>query len=515
MKYPILWRIAVCGTALSLLTGCTLTERLDTVPSGSIPNAASRAPRGAIDMALPYYTAEKVNPITSTSSINRIVCEALYEGMFILNEQFQPEPLLCERYELEGTRCTLVLKEGLLFSDGSPVTAEDVVASYQLAQRTPTSPYHDRTSYMSSIRATDSRTVRITLTAANSRFLSLLDIPILKKGTENNTFAVGTGAFAVTEQEGEPVLLPNAHWHSGPVRTVTQIGLVGTVRPDAVTSSFAVGDISMTRAERICDNPITIKGAVDVYQTPTTELHYLGIRASHPLLANENFRKALSLAIDRDMLCKSSLQTFADPAVLPINPQPDNISGMSSSLKQASTYLRQMGIEDKNGDGRVEDASGNPISLTLLCNSENTFKSNVCNQLVTFFSHLGIGLRINAVPFEQYQAALTSGMFDLYYGDVLMTPDFDLRALLMTGGSLNFGRFSDATLDQHIMTVRTASAEALPQAEAAFEEYFLAKMPILPLAFERDQVIVRSGLLANFKPRPYNMFWAPTEWRLE
>ncbi|MDO4669641.1 MAG: hypothetical protein Q4A63_07465, partial [Butyricicoccus pullicaecorum] len=67
MKYPILWRIAVCGTALSLLTGCTLTERLDTVPSGSIPNAASRAPHGAIDMALPYYTAEKVNPITSTS----------------------------------------------------------------------------------------------------------------------------------------------------------------------------------------------------------------------------------------------------------------------------------------------------------------------------------------------------------------------------------------------------------------------------------------------------------------
>ncbi|MBS5151267.1 MAG: ABC transporter substrate-binding protein [Butyricicoccus pullicaecorum] len=513
VKYPILWRIAVCGTALSLLTGCTLTERLDTVPSGSIPNAASRAPHGAIDMALPYYTAEKVNPITSTSSINRIVCEALYEGVFVLNEQFQPEPLLCERYELEGTRCTLVLKEGLLFSDGSPVTAEDVVASYRLAQRTPTSPYHDRTAYMSSIRAVDSRTVRITLTAANSRFLSLLDIPILKKGTENNTFAVGTGAFAVTEQEGEPVLLPNAHWHGGPVRTVTQIGLVGTVRPDAVTSSFAVGDISMTRAERICDNPITIKGAVDVYQTPTTELHYLGIRASHPLLANENFRKALSLAIDRDMLCKSSLQTFADPAVLPINPQPDN--QMSGSLKQANTYLRQMGIEDKNGDGRAEDANGNPISLTLLCNSENTFKRNVCSQLVTFFSHLGIELRINAVPFAQYQAALTSGMFDLYYGDVLMTPDFDLRALLMTGGSLNFGRFSDITLDQHIMTVRTASAETLPQAEAAFEEYFLAKMPILPLAFERDQVIVRSGLLANFNPRPYNMFWAPTEWRLE
>lgn len=515
MKHPILWRTAVCGAALSLLTGCTLTERLDAVASGSIPNAASHAPRGAVDMALPYYTAEKINPITSTSVLNRIVCEALYEGMFILNEQMKPEPLLCESYELKGTRCTLVLKEGLKFSDGSPVTADDVVASYRLAQRTPTSPYYDRTAYMSSIRAKDSRTVRITLTAANSRFLSLLDIPIFKKGTENNPFAIGTGAFAAAQQEGDPILLPNEHWHGGTVRTVTQIGLVGTVRPDAVTSSFAVGDISMTRAERISDHPVTIKGAVDVYQTPTTELHYLGVRVSHPLLANENFRKALSLAIDRDMICKSSLQTFADPAVMPINPQPANISGLTSSLKQANTYLRQMGIQDKNGDGRVEDASGRPISLTLLCHSENSFKNNVCSQLVTAFSHLGIELRVNAVPFAQYQAALMSGMFDLYYGDVLMTPDFDLRALLMTGGSLNFGRFADATLDNHIMSVRTASEETLPQAEAAFQEYFLAKMPILPLAFERDQVIVRSGLLANFTPRPYNMFWAPTEWRLE
>ena len=198
----------------------------------------------------------------------------------------------------------------------------------------------------------------------------------------------------------------------------------------------------MTRAERICDNPVTIKGAVDVYQTPTTELHYLGIRASHPLLANENFRKALSLAIDRDLLCKSSLKPLQTQRCFPsiLNRQ----SRQSIQFPQAGKCVSAaMGIEDKNGDGRVEDASGSPISLTLLCNSENSFKRNVCSQLVTVFSHLGIELRINAVPFAQYQEALNSGMFDLYYGDILMTPDFDLRALLMTGGSLNFGRFSD------------------------------------------------------------------------
>ena len=82
--------------------------------------------------------------------------------------------------------------------------------------------------------------MRITLTAANSRFFPKpFGHSNFQKGTANNPFAVGTRAFSVAEQEGEPVLLPN--WHRGAVRTVTQIGLVGTVRPDAVTSSFAVG----------------------------------------------------------------------------------------------------------------------------------------------------------------------------------------------------------------------------------------------------------------------------------
>lgn len=511
----ILLRVTACGLALSLLCGCTLTERLDETTS-TLTNMTSDSQRQVGQVSLAYYTAEKINPITSSSTINRIICEALYEGLFCLNDKFEPEPVLCESYELNGTSCTLVLKEGLKFSDGSDVTADDVVYSYRLAKSTATSMYYNRASYMSSIRATDSRTIQITLSAPNSHFLSLLDIPIFKEGTENQTFSVGTGPFVASQSDTDYLLLPNENWHGGKVSNIPQINLVGTVRADAVISSFAAGDISLTRAERISDDPATIKGAVDVYQTPTTELHYLGVRMSHPLLSNENFRKALSLAIDRSSICRSSLQTFADPAVLPVNPQPEMLedSRLTGALEQANTYLAQMGIRDIDGDGKVETSSGEEITLTLLCNSENSFKSNVCSQLVTAFSQIGIQLNINSLPFDQYQQALNSGNFDLYYGDVILTPDFDVRALLMSGGSLNYGRITDTTLDSKIMSVRTASADALEQAETDFYEYFLSKMPILPLAFERNQVIVRSGLLTGFSPRPYNIFWTPNEWRL-
>lgn len=515
MRLQILGRTIACVLALSLLCGCTLTERLTESNTDVLTALTAGAQHEVGEVALAYYTAESVNPITSTSTINRIICEALYEGLFCLNNTFEPEPVLCERYEWNGTQYTLVLKEGLKFWDGSDVTAQDVVYSYQLAKSTSTSPYANRAAYMDSIRAIDSRTIQIQLSAPNSQFLSLLDIPILKKGTSGQDFAVGTGPFAVNKTDNGYELIRNETWHGGKA-VVDHIRLMGTVRPDAVTSSFAAGDISLTRAERISDDPATIKGAVDVYQTPTTELHYLGVRLSHPLLSNENFRKALSFAIDREMLCKSSLQTFADPAVLPVNPQPEVVSPnrLSAALEQANTYLKQMNIQDTNGDGRVETSSGQPITLTLLCNSENSFKNNVCSQLVTAFGQLGIQLQVRSLPFDQYQQALLSGSFDLYYGDILLTPDFDLRALLMSGGSLNYGRIADSELDRLIMAMRTASADTQAQAKSEFYSYFMGQMPILPLAFERNQVIVRSGLLTAFDPRPYNMFWAPTDWRL-
>ncbi|MBS5282187.1 MAG: hypothetical protein KHY27_11865, partial [Butyricicoccus pullicaecorum] len=75
-------------------------------------------------------------------------------------------------------------------------------------------------------------------------------------------------------------------------------------------------------------------------------------------------------------------------------------------------------------------------------------------------------------------------------------------------------RIKYATMDSKNMYVRTASGDTLELAETDFYEYFLSKMPILPLAFERNQVIVRSGLLTGFSPRPYNIFWTPNEWRL-
>ena len=59
----ILLRVTACGLALSLLCGCTLTERLDETTS-TLTNMTSDSQRQVGQVSLAYYTAEKVNPIT-------------------------------------------------------------------------------------------------------------------------------------------------------------------------------------------------------------------------------------------------------------------------------------------------------------------------------------------------------------------------------------------------------------------------------------------------------------------
>ena len=51
-------------------------------------------------------------------------------------------------------------------------------------------------------------------------------------------------------------------------------------------------------------------------------LHYIGLNYNNSQFTNAKVRQALSMAISRQGLCATQLQDYADPAVLPINPQP-------------------------------------------------------------------------------------------------------------------------------------------------------------------------------------------------
>lgn len=274
----------------------------------------------------------------------------------------------------------------------------------------------------------------------------------------------------------------------------------------------------MTRAERICDDPMSPSGAVDVYQTPSTEMHYLGVNMTRELTAQPAFRRGLSALLDRSSICENALQTYADPALLPENPQPDAVTEQSylTDIGQAMTLFEQIGVTDSNGDGYLDYAmqgtvTRQPVILTVLVNQENAYKQAVLSQIAVFFAQAGIQTEIVSVDFETYLLELEAGNFDLYYGDVVLQPDFDVRTLLATAGKLNYGKYTDVVMDGLLTEERAWRSESVKN---NFQDYFLQQMPIIPFAFERMQVVLRGGLLQNYEAAPAQMFISYPAWRM-
>lgn len=520
------YRIAAGLLAITmLLSGCTLTERLDSNVSSShtdIAHSSNVTQDGQPYFGLAYNSSELVNPVTSASKINRLLIEALYEGLFELDETFTPQPVLCDTYSTDGTHFTFHLKSGVTFWSGEPLTAQDVVYTYQLAQKTLNCLYYSRMQQVKTISASDTSTVQITLKEPNSQFINLLEIPIFRKGTESNTFSEGTGPYQPQSDGSQRWLIAYANWHKGALTNFPHIDLVSTVRADASIYSFETGDVSLTRADRISANPATIKGAVEIYQAPSTRMQYLGVNYGRAPYQISSVRQAISAVIDRQSLCTTQLQTFADPAVLPVNPQPPVTESLSYSLssdnEKALSILASVGITDTDGDGLLDypDNNGKRQALrpSILVNQENTFKVAAAEQIVKHLESIGIAATMNAVNFEEYQAALNRGNYDLFFAETQLSPDFDLRPILGTGGALAYGGCANVSMDGLLAQYRAATGDALTSAKQTLYTQLLSNMPIIPLAFIRSQIIVRGGFINGYTCAPDNAFYHIQDWKL-
>ncbi|MBQ8144706.1 MAG: hypothetical protein IJ042_07950, partial [Butyricicoccus sp.] len=136
---------------------------------------------------------------------------------------------------------------------------------------------------------------------------------------------------------------------------------------------------------------------------------------------------------------------------------------------------------------------------------------DLSDEIAVFFAQAGIQTEIVSVDFETYLLELEAGNFDLYYGDVVLQPDFDVRTLLATAGKLNYGKYTDVVMDGLLTEERAWGSES---AKNNFQDYFLQQMPIIPFAFERMQVVLRGGLLQNYEAAPAQMFISYPAWRM-
>ena len=158
--------------------------------------------------------------------------------------------------------------------------------------------------------------------------------------------------------------------------------------------------------------------------------------------------------------------------------------------------------------------TGRTRTVTLLVNQENTFKVSAAEHIAQALSDFDLQIQVEALPWEEYAAALAAGNFDLYLGQVTLTGDFDLAPLLSSSGSLNYGRWQDALGDALLSALQGAQGDARTQAAADLFAYLNQQAPIVPVCFKNGSVLTQWSRLSGLSPVRGNVFYQLENWNL-
>jgi peptide/nickel transport system substrate-binding protein len=146
--------------------------------------------------------------------------------------------------------------------------------------------------------------------------------------------------------------------------------------------------------------------------------------------------------------------------------------------------------------------------------SDSPAKVQAAQSIAENLTNLGITVDLRLLSWTEYTAALAAGDFDMYYAEVRLTNDFSIRSLLFEGGSLNYGLFSDSALEQCVNDFMVCPEEGRQKAADLMFKYITDTAPIVPICFEKSQVITHRGVVSGMKPTKDNVFNGIEDWKI-
>ncbi len=489
--------LAVFLALVLLLSGCVSANETATEPPIQTEDATetidvSTEPplEEENEFGLSYLAAYGLNPYTSAATTNRALFSLMYESLFVVTDEFQAEPVLCESFKVsaDGMTYTFNLPEGLFFSDGTPVTTADVEASLTKARKS--SLYKYRLADISYYVIDGERTIVFRLKTPYENFALMMDFPILKADTVDSETPIGTGAYALVGDE----LLRNPHWWSEipPVVNEEKITLLACEETGELRDNFEFGGTDLVYFDPNSAAAVGFRCDYEVWEAPTTILHYIGFNIYSGYFANDTLRRAVTYIVDRDGIRNQVYGGFALSSVLPCSPK----SGLyDTQLAEKYDYAPASFISAVQASGVTTSSDyENHVGYFIVC-SEDPVRVEAAQYICEEMQKYGLNIRLNILDRASYESALKNGNFDLYYGEVRLTANFDVTEFFEDGGNLEYGSIASSAMV-------TLCKEALENSGTYVEmcAQFMELGRVCPVVFKSNAVYVTRGMITEMEP---------------
>lgn len=525
---------------------------------------------GTLMLAGAYAGARTFNPLIVREGNSGNVIDPLFDGLVRRDLQtLAIEPALAKSWDVSVDRRTWTfhLRDGLRWSDGQPVMADDVTFTMDLIHDPKVDTALREVLMIDGkplrYARVDTHTVRVTLPAPFGPFLAAMDFPILPKhklekpwkaGTFNSTWGVdtppgklvGTGPFVLASYAGGEKALYRRnpyYWRRAgdgrPLPFVDNRILQFVADQNALLLKFRAGELDGINVRAEDWATVRKNERAGGYHTlnlgPSWTTHFIAFnwnpRATRVLaykrewFAKKEFRQAVSYALNRPSMIDTIYRGLARPLWSPVSEA--NRAFFNPRVRQypyhpakAQALLKGLGFVDRNGDGIREDRAGHELAFTLLTTVSLT--QGIARASIIQADLKQVGIRVTVSPLELN--ALTARVDNTHDWECVQLsfsgdPDpHGAKSNWMSSGYLHLWNPRqakpatpwEAEIDRIFSTA--AKLNDVPQRKALYDRWQMIVSEQLPLIFlvTPDVLVAIRDRVQNARPVAFaggGLFW--------
>ena len=444
----------------------------------------------------------------------------IYETLLAFNRlNGDVKPWLAASYELasDATSITFHLRQGVQWSDGQPLSSDDVLFTLGLLKKYPAMDISSISQFIKDVSAPDASTVKVTL---NKPFYPMLwylggQTYILPKHVwssvqgDGSQYAdpnpVGTGPYVVKSFTPQLVVLSKnpKFWQPGKPE-VTELKIPSYNSNTSAELALQKGQIDWTNLyiPDIQKTYIALDKQHNHYWFPASDVVMLYLNLTKYPFNLLPVRQAISYALDRNQLYQVGESGYEPPAsptaLLPLNKDflaSEYANTVFSVDTTKSAQLLEGAGFTKGPDGIYADKNGKKLSFNLNVVSGYTDWITDCQLMAKELQAAGIKANVNTIAFDAYYNALQVGNYEtaMLWTNSGPSPYYLYDGLLRSTNSApigqpastNYERWMDSNTDKLLDQYATSTDLAVQkQAIMGIEKIMVEQLPAIPLTNE-------------------------------
>jgi len=456
-----------------------------------------------------------LDPHKVESDVEFNIISDLFDGLVAVKADGTIEPRLAEKWEnKDNTVWTFHLRPGITWSDGTAITAQDIVWSWQrLVDPKTASPYASYPGNMHIVNAADiaagkqpatnlgvkalnDTTLEVTLTQPTAAFLPMLAHPSLvavdkvligrfgDKWTKPEHF-VGSGAYKISQWivNEKIVAVRNARYWDNKNSVINTVTYLPISAETADVNRYKAGEIDITYTvpvNQFAQLQKTLGKEVDI--SPQLATYYYQFNTTKPPFNDPRVRRALNMGLDKDIIAQKVMGQGQRPAWVTSQPE---IGGVTIHNPDYASWPREKRLEEARKllkDAGFSDT--HPLSFNLLYNTMETHQRIAIAASSMWKKNLGVEAKLQNQEWKTMLDTMHTGNFDaVRYAWIA---DYDDAATFLnnfrTGDSENTTKYSNPAYDEALhQAAKAESVEERGKYYQQAEDLLAQDVPALPV----------------------------------